>query len=135
MNAGVATGFGLFLYAVGLAPIVWLALRQTGARWLGPLFAVVVIGLAFYQTGILRNAPLASTDVTHLVRADTPQGRCQQIFDMLLEIRVLLEQPSKNGLVVQAAAWDQLPPPVREAVVSCAQSALAVEEDISVIRR
>lgn len=135
MSAGIAIVLGLLLYAIGLAPIVFLALRPAGARWLAPLFGALVIGLAFYQTGLLRDSSLASTDVTHLVRADTAESQCQQVFDLLLENQVLLEEPSIEGLVVRGAAWDQLPPPVREAVVNCAQSAIAAEGDIPLIRR
>lgn len=137
MSSELATALVLLLYAVGLAPAVWLAWRPDSVRWLGVLYGTAIVGLAFYQTGIFSAGSLASTDVTHLVRADTPENRCQQVFAVLSENGVLLEQPSRDGLVVRGAAWDQLPQPVREAVTACAQSTLSIEspDGIVVIRR
>lgn len=135
MTAGSATSLAMLLYAVGAVPIAWLAFRPASVRWLGPICGALIVGMAFYQTGLFRDASLASTEVTHLIRVDTPESRCQQVFDLLVENGVMLEQPRPQGLVVRSAAWDQLPPAVREAVLACAQSALGSEGDVPVTRR
>lgn len=135
MTAGTATSIALVLFALGLAPVVWLAMRPASIRWLGPLCGALVVGTVFYQTGLFRDGALASTEVSHLVRADTPESRCQQVIEVLTENQILLEPPGNEGLVVRADLWDQLPQPVREAVLSCAQFTLSAEGDVPVIRR
>ena len=133
----MATFVALLIYAGGLVPVTWLAWRPSSAGRLFPVLAALIVGLAFLQTGVFRASSLASTDVAHFVRADTPENRCQQVFAVLTDNGVLLQDPGPEGLVVRGASWDQLPQPVREGVTACAQAALSVEsaEDINIVRR
>ena len=120
MSSGIATVIALAIYGVAVTPFALMAWRPGHARWLAGLSAALVLGLCVFQTGLFQQDALASTDVARLVRQDSLQSRCKQVFDVLRENGVLLESPGPQGLVVRGAAWDQLPPPVMEAVQTCA---------------
>jgi len=137
MGPQSATLLALVIYAIGLSPVVVLAVRPQSARWLAPLTGALIAGLAFLQTGIFQRSALASADVTHLMKTDTPQERCQEVFNVLAANGILLEKPGSEGLVVRGALWDQLPAPVREAVTVCGQASGAASPDgeVPIVRR
>lgn len=138
MSGGTAVALALLLYGVALAPLVCIAVRPESARILGSVAVVAILGVAFVSTGILQGGGTEPADVSRLLRTISPDERCQEVFKVLLDNRVLLEKPSAEGLVVNAGTWDQLPPPVRDAVEFCAKSMFEAEkgaEPFEVIRR
>lgn len=138
VSGGTATGIVLLIYCVGIAPFVWMAFRPGSARVLAPFGVVAILAVAGFNTGIFQQGGLASSNVAHLLQASTPESRCQQIFQVLLENRILLDRPTPERVVVSANAWDQLPAPVRDAVTACAETTLAGDREpgpIEIIRR
>lgn len=138
MSGGNAVALALLLYGVALVPFIWIAVRPGVARILGSVTVVAILGLAFVSTGILRGSGVELTNVSRLLRTISPDDRCQEVFQVLLENRVLLEEPDAEGLVVNAATWDQLPPPVRDAVEYCGKTMFEAEQGAApfeVIRR
>jgi hypothetical protein len=130
----------LLIYALGLAPFVWMALRSGNARWLGGLCGALVLAIALGQTGLFHRESLASADVARFAGAGVTAGRCQQVFEVLREGGVVLEAPGPRAIVVRGEAWDQLAPPVRDAVLACVTEVSGAtaddgDEPIEVIRR
>ena len=126
------------MFAVGLLPLGLAGWRRGLA---GPSFGIigaVAVAVGFSQTGILQRNWLASTDVAHLLSADAHATRCEEMIDALLEVRLLLAPPGPQGLTVSGALWDQLPPPMQDAVLNCAQEVSgtgAGTEPVEVLRR
>lgn len=138
MSGGTAVALALLLYGVAFAPFIWIAIRPEGARIPVSATVVAILGIAIVNTGILRGSGVELSDVSRLLRTISPDDRCQEVFKVLLDNRVLLEEPDAEGLVVNAATWDQLPPPVRDAVEYCAKTMFEADEGtmpFEVIRR
>ena len=137
MASESASIIALLLYALALSPVAVLALRPRTGRWLAPLSAALISAFAFFQTGAFQDSSLASPDVAELMKADTPAGRCQEVFTVLGTNGILLEKPDGDGITVRGKLWDQLPAPVREAVTVCAQAAGAGEPggEVPIVRR
>ena len=130
----------LLAYALALAPFVWMAFRPGAARWLAGLSGALILAIAFGQTGLLHRGSLASADVIRFAGAGEAAGRCEQVFDVLREAGVVLEAPQPQAIVVRGDAWDQVAPPVREAVLACVPEVTgntdqSGETEIEVIRR
>jgi hypothetical protein len=131
-----ATGIALLLYAAALLPLALAAWRERLAPPLAAAMVAAMVAVAFLQTGTLQRGSLASTDVTDLLGTDALKGRCQEVFDALLQARVVLARPGPEGLVVNGAAWDQIPAELRDPILGCAQDTLGPDADpIEVIRR
>ena len=138
MSPVYATFAALLIYALGLVPFLWMAVRAGSGRWLGGLCGALILGIALVQTGIFQRDSLAPVNVVGLAGAGATAGRCQQVFDVLLDAGVLLERPGPRTLVVRGDAWAQLGPPVRDAVMACARDASGTENansEIEVIER
>jgi hypothetical protein len=130
----------LLIYALGLAPFIWMAVRSGGARWAAGLSGALILAIALGQTGLFHRESLASADVARFAGAGATAGRCQQVFDVLREGGVVLEAPGARSIIVRGAAWDQLAPPVRDAVLACVPEVSGAtdesdDEEIEVIRR
>ncbi len=98
--------------------------------------AAAMVTVAFLHTGTLQRDSLASTDVTGLLGADALRGRCGEVFDALIEAGVVLAPPGPDGLIVRAAAWEQVPTELQEPIIACAQEYAGPEsEPVEVIRR
>ena len=121
MSGETATAIALLLYGLGFAPFAGIALRPNGARMFASIAVVAFLGLALFNTGVSRIGS-RTADVSQLLRTMPPDSRCQQAFQIMLDNRILLEQPGPDGLVVSSAAWEQLPPPVRDALEQCAET-------------
>jgi hypothetical protein len=136
LSSAAATAIALVLYAALLAPLALAAWRERFAGPLGALMAVAMVTVAFLDTGTLQRNSLASTDVTGLLGGNALRGRCQEVFDALLQARVVLERPGPDGLVVNGAAWDQVPAELQDPILTCAQDVAGPgAEPIEVIRR
>jgi hypothetical protein len=136
LSTVAATAIALLLYAAALLPLALAAWRERLAVPLAGAMFAAMVAVAFVDAGMLQQDRLASTDVTGLLGADALKGRCQEVFDALVQARVVLEQPGPEGLVVNGAAWDQIPAELKDPILSCAQDAVGADaEPIEVIRR
>ncbi|MXP40281.1 hypothetical protein GRI75_01310 [Altererythrobacter soli] len=137
MSPASATLIALLMYAAGFIPIILMAVWPSSTRVLRPLVGCLVLVFAASQTGIFQGS-LTSTDALPKIQPDTSERRCQQVFDLLIDNGIVLDEPDPGALVVLGAAWDQLPPAVQDAVRACAASRNPPPGDadvVEVIRR
>jgi hypothetical protein len=136
VTSAAAIGIALLLYSTALLPLVVAGWRERLAGPIAVAMAVVIIAGAFLHTGTLQQGGLASTDVTGLLGANALRGRCDDVFDTLMEARVVLERPGPKGLVVNGAGWDQIPTELQQPIIACAQEYVGAEAGpVEVIRR
>lgn len=128
----------LFLHVLLLG---LLLLGARGARALGALgagYGLAILVLIAVQTGHLSGPPPAAALPPPSSLPSVSNGRCREIVTLLVENRIILQQPGGTQLVVARAGWQQLPEEVREQIVSCVEQLFpdrATGRPIEVIER
>lgn len=115
----VSTAIALVLYALFALPAIWAWRSHTthAAGWLAGAIAL----LAIIQTGLFGGT--SEIPVLSQVSQDQMKaGKCEEMFALMVENRLLLEQPADGKLVASKALWQEMPEVVRNTAMSCAQA-------------
>ena len=112
-----------------------MGVSPASARFLAPLSVFLVTAICVLQSGAFDRSSLKH--ISQTIPAQSEEGRCRQIVDLLVQNSVLLKEPSREGLIVRGELWDKFPQPVKDAVLACAQGPTGASnpDEIKIIRR
>lgn len=102
--------------------LLWFGLRRPRAMAaIAGIYGAVILGVAVYQTGFFAGQTAAAQLPPPSSLPSASNRQCREIMTLLTQNRVILEEPRGDRLVVARAAWEQLPEPVRDQIVVCAE--------------
>lgn len=118
MTAVTASIIVFALYALVLAPVIWVVAGKSG-RVVAPVAAVVVIAVLVYNTGLFQRDALAQTDITVPSVFSSADEECRKIRDLMREsgLRVDLSQPDRPRILGPGA--EQIPSEVSTVLIQC----------------
>lgn len=112
----------LFLLHLAVLGLLWFGLRRPGAMsWIAGGCGALILGVVIYQTGLITGPTVASQLPPLSSLPSASDRQCREIMTLLLQNRAILEEPRGERLVVARELWEQLPEPVRNQIVSCAE--------------
>jgi hypothetical protein len=120
MSSALATTIALVLYAAVLLPLAVAVWKPRAGRWVAAFYGIALLATGAFNTGwvpLRTLAPVSDVEMAMPTDAD----RCNQVLGLLEQSRVIIDRSRPDRLVVDQRGWEQLPPPVRDVIVACAE--------------
>ena len=120
MSTALATFLALALYSLALFPLVVAAWRPRTGRYVVIAYAIAMLAISATNLGWVGASNLTPPGNLQM-SMPTDDDRCNQIIALLEDARLIRGRSPTGELIVDQAAWDDLPTAVRDIATACAE--------------
>jgi hypothetical protein len=123
MSSALATTIGIALYVAVLLPVAAAAVMSNISSRIIGVYAVFLMGLAGYHTGIFQRGSLTPTDMIVRSATSTDEAQCKKVVELMRESGLEVDRSDPATPRIIGTGADQIPPEVRDILLACSAAA------------